>query len=1047
VDSSAVSARLIGSIFVEKGLITEEQLEQALELQRTTGERLGEILVEKFDIERLELAGALAEQWAEYERNGANEERQAQLSPTPTPPATLREPRPVDVAGAAGKRPIGEIFVERGLVTAGQLEEALEEQRKSGGRLGEILVATGKLSRLELASALADQWATFQKLRPPEGSLETDTGSPEARIMPTPEAIVPTPAAAGAALELATRIDDLSARVDELAVAASSAPALADDTALAEAAAALAARVDQLESSAAVPRADDRVDELRSRLDGVVSRLETQPAGGDDLRAELAQVADSLRTRVERVEQDIDRTAGADAQIAELRTSLGLLAERIDSLPQPSEWREPLAALGGRIEALPAEIGDWRGVVTEIAERVESLSNRPDDWRTELAELAARLDAVHDENIAAGNDLFDGLRQRIEQVEQDLTGQVQPAAVTELGEQLQALVGRVDALPVPSEEWRGEIAALRDRVESLPVPSEEWRDQVAELHARVESLPVASEEWRGEIAELRSRLESLPVVSEEWREQVAEIRSRFDALPAATEETRNLLSALAARVDGLVTDEWRGAYAELAERLGSRLDRVERERPTGDDELAALRGVVEHLHEQIDARGAQHDSLRAELAAQADALANRIRQLEESPRDAASTGAVALEALVSERSEELRAITAHLSERIDHAFGRLDELSSIAEHVGAGEVEERLAGRLGAVEAALAETQAARAMSESLAERIGAVEERASAISMHSAQEIELLRRRLGELQSTQTGIDAAVAAKIEDVAGTLRAELTAVTARVAHDADLQALSVAVSERGAESDAFGQKLLRLERRLDETGAARGAELAAMRTRLENVETRLTGEVAGSEAISEAKERVDRLERLLHDATGLESDARRDEIEKLRSELGDRVAAVESAQANRKQLRDVVHGLERVERRIDARESVDEAATRAIEKTVRKGLAKLGEQITDAEGSYLEASRKLHAAIEGLGRAVDAADEHLGGDAASRPTGATYVAFAPTLEGYRLVVCSGPAPVLGERVVVPACEGELVVSRVGTSPLPFDARACVYLEQA
>lgn len=57
----------------------------------------------------------------------------------------------------------------------------------------------------------------------------------------------------------------------------------------------------------------------------------------------------------------------------------------------------------------------------------------------------------------------------------------------------------------------------------------------------------------------------------------------------------------------------------------------------------------------------------------------------------------------------------------------------------------------------------------------------------------------------------------------------------------------------------------------------------------------------------------------------------------------------------------------------------------------------------------------------------------------------FVAFAPTEEGYRLVELAGPAPVAGGTVEVPGCEGLLVVSRVGASPLPLDDRPCAYLE--
>lgn len=55
---------------------------------------------------------------------------------------------------------LGVLFVEKGLVSEAALEEALEVQRRDGGRLGEILVARGAISRLDLANALSTQWFT-----------------------------------------------------------------------------------------------------------------------------------------------------------------------------------------------------------------------------------------------------------------------------------------------------------------------------------------------------------------------------------------------------------------------------------------------------------------------------------------------------------------------------------------------------------------------------------------------------------------------------------------------------------------------------------------------------------------------------------------------------------------------------------------------------------------------------------------------------------------------------------------------------------------------
>lgn len=61
-------------------------------------------------------------------------------------------------AAAASGRQIGAIFVEKGLITEGQLAMALEEQQHSGRLLGEICVARYGIDRMRLADVLAEQW-------------------------------------------------------------------------------------------------------------------------------------------------------------------------------------------------------------------------------------------------------------------------------------------------------------------------------------------------------------------------------------------------------------------------------------------------------------------------------------------------------------------------------------------------------------------------------------------------------------------------------------------------------------------------------------------------------------------------------------------------------------------------------------------------------------------------------------------------------------------------------------------------------------------------
>jgi MSHA biogenesis protein MshE len=63
-----------------------------------------------------------------------------------------------DIVETAAKRRLGDIVVERKLVTPEQLEEALAEQRTTGRKLGEVLVDLGFITRVDLAGVISEQW-------------------------------------------------------------------------------------------------------------------------------------------------------------------------------------------------------------------------------------------------------------------------------------------------------------------------------------------------------------------------------------------------------------------------------------------------------------------------------------------------------------------------------------------------------------------------------------------------------------------------------------------------------------------------------------------------------------------------------------------------------------------------------------------------------------------------------------------------------------------------------------------------------------------------
>jgi hypothetical protein len=157
--AQSLTARMIGTVFVQRGLLSESQIRVALEIQRETGQQLGQILVERFGVSRQELASVVAEQWADMGRS--------------MPSAT-------DAEANESWRRLGDIFVERGFVTPQQLEQALERQRETGERVGEVLVAQGSISKFELAGALAEQMSVLAELEP------SASEAPEAAVVELP---------------------------------------------------------------------------------------------------------------------------------------------------------------------------------------------------------------------------------------------------------------------------------------------------------------------------------------------------------------------------------------------------------------------------------------------------------------------------------------------------------------------------------------------------------------------------------------------------------------------------------------------------------------------------------------------------------------------------------------------------------------------------------------------------------------------------------------------------------------------------------------------
>jgi len=160
--------RLIGQILVDGEFISPHDLERALEQQLHTNKLLGEILVQMGVLDPRDLQTALS-----ISGDLSSPEKALKLA------AGIRQnlgdllllskritPQQLDQALNEQQRTgekLGEIFVRQGLLTKDQMNVVLEFQSLQGTetqnrlRLGEILVATSHISPIQLRESLAQQ--------------------------------------------------------------------------------------------------------------------------------------------------------------------------------------------------------------------------------------------------------------------------------------------------------------------------------------------------------------------------------------------------------------------------------------------------------------------------------------------------------------------------------------------------------------------------------------------------------------------------------------------------------------------------------------------------------------------------------------------------------------------------------------------------------------------------------------------------------------------------------------------------------------------------
>jgi mannitol/fructose-specific phosphotransferase system IIA component (Ntr-type) len=141
-----LNKRFIGQILIDGGFLPRQNIEAALEEQKKTNELLGQVLVRMHILDPVDVKVALSVQ-----------------------DHLDRVEDAVKIA-AGVRRMLGDLLVQAGHITIEQLERAIVEQKRSGEKIGEVLVRQGLLTKRELYGVL-DYQQKQSSAKPAPGPL------------------------------------------------------------------------------------------------------------------------------------------------------------------------------------------------------------------------------------------------------------------------------------------------------------------------------------------------------------------------------------------------------------------------------------------------------------------------------------------------------------------------------------------------------------------------------------------------------------------------------------------------------------------------------------------------------------------------------------------------------------------------------------------------------------------------------------------------------------------------------------------------------------
>lgn len=484
-----------------------------------------------------------------------------------------------------GPAPLGAILVQRGVLTEEQLAFALDEQKRTGEQIGEVIVRLGLALAPSVAQALATQHGSPLKT---EYGYAVGFGGPTPAAPADPPPVSPAPALNSPTTAPATSAPRVAAPPD---VAPTPTPVSATAA-----------------TAAAVPT-PPAPDPTLVQWQQYAQRLTAE-------RDSALQQAQALAAEREAAGTDLDamrdRAAELEATTTRLTTELETLSrnrdtdtQRVAELEQRLEEAKTARAQAVELEAAQAEHIRARD---ESAQRVADLEQQLD----ELQSAACRV-----VKLETTTTLAEVERARLTRARDDAARRS-----TELAQQNAELERQVAERQQAAASHDGELAVARSRVAELEAlvilagsenaTLERVREAAAESNAQLEAASEEAVRFQRERTALVQAHEEAVSRNADLERQLTELRtaavSDDEHLAAATARAAELEAAQAAR------------ESELGAALAGAREEAER--------LKVEKAALEAMRESLAGRNADLEEQLKQLDV-GDAAVTRLEQLAE----------------------------------------------------------------------------------------------------------------------------------------------------------------------------------------------------------------------------------------------------------------------------------------------------------------------------------------------------------------------------------------------------------------------------------